>query len=96
MNTFISFGVELLRLVPLIIVLYIPALIGMALLKERGKSYKVKATLVFLVGFGGIVALQLLLRSASALQVAQTIGLSLVQIIAAVVFAALTVYKLAD
>jgi type II secretory pathway component PulF len=96
MNTFISFGVELLRLVPLIIVLYIPALIGMALLKERGKNYKVKATLVFLVGFGGIVALQLLLRSASALQVAQTIGLSLVQIIAAVVFAALTVYKLAD
>lgn len=96
MNTFISFGVELLRLVPLIIVLYVPALIGMVLLKERGESYKVKATLVFLVGFGGIVALQLLVRSASALQVAQTVGLSLVQIAAAVVFAALTVYKLAD
>ena len=99
MDAFISFGVEVLRIVPLILILYVPALMGMALLKERGESYRMKAALVFLVGFGGIggiVALQLLLRSVSALQVAQTIGLSLVQIAAALLFAALTVYKLAD
>jgi hypothetical protein len=36
------------------------------------------------------------LRSASTLQVTQTIGLSLVQVAAALLFAALTVYKLAD
>ncbi len=84
------------RLVPLILAFYVPALVGMALLKERGESYKAKAALIFVVGFGGIVAVQLLLRSASALQVAQTVVLSLLQIAAALFFAALTVYKLAD
>ncbi len=84
------------RLVPLILAFYIPALMGMALVKERGDSYKIKAALVFAVGFGGLVALQLLLRSTSALQVTQTVVLSLLQIAAALFFAALTVYKLAD
>ncbi len=96
MNTFIGFGIEVLRLVPLILAFYVPALMGIAILKERGESYKVKAALVFLIGFGGIVGLQLLLRSASALQIVQTMGLSLVQIAAALLLAALTVYKLAD
>ena len=84
------------RLVPLILAFYIPALMGMALVNERGESYKIKAALVFAVGFGGIVALQLLLRSTSALQVTQTVVLSLLQIAVALFFAALTVYKLAD
>lgn len=84
------------RLVPLILAFYVPALVGMALLKERGESYKAKVALIFVVGFGGIVAVQLLLRSASALQVAQTVVLSLLQIAAALFFAALTVYKLAN
>lgn len=84
------------RLVPLMLAFYVPALMGMAILKERGESYKVKAALVFLLGFSGIVALQLLLRSVSALQMAQTVGLSLLLIAAALFFAALTVYKLAD
>jgi ACR3 family arsenite efflux pump ArsB len=96
MDTFIGFGVEVLRLVPLILAFYIPALMGMALVKERGESYKIKAALVFTVGFGGLVALQLLLRSTSALQVTQTVVLSLLQIAVALFFAALTVYKLAD
>lgn len=96
MDTLIGFGVEVLRLVPLILAFYVPALMGMALLKERGESYKVKAALVFVIGFGGIVAVQLLLRNASALQAAQTTALSLLQIAAALFFAALTVYKLAD
>lgn len=96
MDTFIGVGIELLRLVPLIIAFYVPALLGMAILKERGESYRVKAILVFLIGFGGIVALQLLARSASTLQVAGTIGLSLAQIALALLLAALTVYKLAD
>ena len=96
MDTFIGVGIEVLRLVPLILAFYVPALLGMAILKERGESYRVKAALVFLVGFGGIVALQLLVRSASALQVTGTIGLSLVQITLALLLAALTVYKLAE
>jgi hypothetical protein len=96
MDALIGFGVEVLRLVPLILAFYVPALMGVALLKERGESHKVKAGLVFAVGFGGIVAAQLLLRSASTPQVAQTIALSLLEIAAALFFAALTVYKLAD
>ena len=84
------------RLVPPILAFYVPALVGMALLKERGESYKVKAAVVFILGFGGIVAVQLLLRSGSALQVAHSMALSLLQIAAALLFAALTVYKLAD
>jgi hypothetical protein len=96
MDTVIGIGVEVLRLVPLILAFYLPALMGLATLKERGESYKVKAALVFLIGFGGIVGLQLLLRSTSTLQIGQTIGLSLVQIATALLFAALTVYKLAD
>lgn len=96
MDTLIGLGVEVLRLVPLILAFYVPALMGIAILKERGGSFKVKAALVFLIGFGGIITLQLVLRSVSTLQVAETIGLSLVQIMAALFFAALTVYKLAD
>ena len=84
------------RLVPLILAFYVPALMGMVLLRERGESYKAKAALVFIAGFGGITAVQLLLRGASALQVAQTVAVSLLQIAAALLFAALTVYKLAD
>ncbi len=96
MELLIGFGIEVLRLVPLILVFYVPALMGVILLKERGDSYRVKVVLVFLVGFGGVVALQLLLRNASALQTLETVLVSLVQIAAALFFAALTVYKLAD
>jgi hypothetical protein len=96
MESLLGFAIEVLRLVPLILAFYVPALLGMALIKERGESYRIKAALVFFVGFGGIVALHLMLRSASALQVIETIGISLVQVAAALLCAALTVYKLAD
>jgi ACR3 family arsenite efflux pump ArsB len=96
METFLGFTVEALRLIPLILAFYIPALIVMALIRERGEGYRVKAALVFIAGFGGIVALQLLLRSVSTLQAVETIGLSLVQVAVALLCAAFTVYKLAD
>ena len=89
-------GVEILRLVPLILVFYIPALLGVVIWKERGEGYRTKAFLMFALGFGAIVGVQLLFRSASTAQVAATVGLSLVQISAALALAALTVYKLAD
>jgi hypothetical protein len=96
MSNFVGFGAEVLRLVPLILAFYIPALMGLAVLKEHGESYRIKSALILVVGFGGIITLQLILRSVSALQVLQTVGLSLVQIAFALLFAALTVYKLAD
>lgn len=96
METIISTGVEILRLVPLILAFFIPALVGMALLKERGESYKTKALVVFLVGFGSIIGIQVLIRSVSTLQVLSMIGVSLAQVAAALLLAALTVYKLAD
>ncbi len=84
------------RLVPLILALYIPALLGVVIWKERGEGHRVKAILTFALGFGVIIGLQLLFTSASALQVALTMALSLVQVAVALLLAALTVYRLAD
>jgi hypothetical protein len=64
--------------------------------KERGEGYRVKAILTFALGFGAIIGVHLLFRSTSALQVAATMGLSLVQVAVALLLAALTVYRLAD
>lgn len=89
-------AIEILRLVPLVLVFYIPALMGVAIWKERGPGYRTKAALVFAIGFGLVIAVHLMLRSTSVLQVAGVIGLSMVQIAAALALAALTVYKLAD
>jgi hypothetical protein len=95
-ETLLKIGVEVLRLVPLILALYIPALLGVVIWKERGEGYRVKAILTFALGFGVIIGLQLLFTSASALQVALTMALSLVQVAVALLLAALTVYRLAD
>ena len=96
METLLKLGIEVLRLVPLILIFYVPALLGVVIWKERGEGYRAKTLLTFALGFGAIIALQVLFRSVSAMQVAATVGLSLVQISAALALAALTVYKLAD
>jgi hypothetical protein len=83
-------------LIPLTLVLYIPALLGMATWSERGAGYRIKAILWFVIGFGAIVAVHIMFRSVSAVQVAEVIGLSLLQIAIALVLARLTVYRLAD
>jgi hypothetical protein len=92
----LKIGVEVLRLVPLILLFYLPALLGVVIWRERGEGYRAKSFLVFALGFGAIISVQLLFRSASAAQVAASMGLSLVQVAAALALAALTVYKLAD
>ena len=96
METLINIAIEVLRLVPLILIFYVPALLGVATWKERGEGYKAKAGLWFAVGFGSVVLIHLVFRSVSALQVLSMLGLSLVQIAVALVLATLTVYKLAD
>ena len=96
METLINIAVEALRLVPLILIFYVPALLGVATWKERGEGYKVKAALWFAIGFGSVVFVHLLFRSVSAVQVLSTLGLSLFQIAVALALAAFTVYKLAD
>ena len=95
-ESLLQIGVEVLGLLPLILAFYIPALLGVAIWKERGPEYEVKAVLMFILGFGAILVVQLLFRSSSTVQVAATLGLSLVQSCAALALAALTVYKLAD
>jgi hypothetical protein len=81
MDTLLNIGVGILRLIPLILLLYVPALLGMATWRERGAGYRLKALLWFVVGLGMIVAV---------------IGLSLVQVAIALGLARLTVYRLAD
>ena len=96
MDTLLEIGVGILHLIPLILVLYIPALLGMATWSERGEGYRIKAISWFAIGFGAIVAVHIMMRSVSAVQVAEVIGLSLVQVAIALVLARLTVYQLAD
>lgn len=96
MEILLKIGVEVLRLVPLILLFYIPALLGVVIWKERGEGYRAKSFSVLAFGFGAIIAVQLLLRSASAAQVAASMGLSLVQVAVALALAAFTVYRLAD
>ena len=96
MEILLKIGVEIMRLVPLILAFYVPALLGVAIWSERGPGYRAKSVLVFVLGFGAILAVLLLFRNVSAPQVLATVGLSLVQISAALALAALTVYKLAD
>ncbi len=96
METLLKIAVELLRLVPLILALYVPALLGVVIWKERGAGYRMKAILTFALGFGAITGVHLLFRSTSALQVIATMGLSLFQVAVALLLAAFTVYKLAD
>ncbi len=91
-----NIAVELMRLVPLILIFYIPALIGTAIWRERSEAYRVKAGIWYAVGFGAILAIHLVFRSVSALQVAETLAISLVQIAAALALAVFTVYRLAD
>jgi len=95
-DALLGIGVGILHLIPLILVLYIPALLGMATWSERGEGYRVKAILWFAIGFGAIVAVHIMMRSVSAVQVAEVIGLSLVQVAIALVLARLTVYQFAD
>ena len=96
MQTLLNIAAEVSGLVPFILAFYVPALIGVAILSERPEAYRVKALLWFAVGFGAIIAVQLAFRSVSALQVGTTIGLSVVEIAAALALAAFTVYRLAD
>lgn len=96
MNTIIGFLVDLLKLVPLVLVFFIPALPGVVIWKERSGSYRIKAGLWFVIGFGIIVAVRLMLRSTSALQITEAIALSLVELAFAIALAYVTVYKLAD
>ena len=91
-----NIAIELMQLVPLILVFYIPALIGTVIWRERSEAYRIKAGIWYALGFGGIVAIHLILRSVSALQVAQTFAISLVQIAVALGLAVFTVYRLAD
>jgi hypothetical protein len=96
MDILLDIGVGILRLIPLILLLYIPALLGMATWRERGADYRIRTLLWFAIGFGVVVAVHVLMRSVSAVQIAEVIGLSLVQIVIALALARLTVYRLAD
>jgi len=93
METILDTGVVILRLIPLILAFFIPALFGMATWSEGNRT---RATLWFAIGFGAIVAVQILFSGVSAVEMLWVVALSVVQIAVALSLAALTVYKLAD
>ena len=88
--------VIVLRLVPMILLFFIPALIGTVIWRERDAGYQLQAFLWFAVGFGLLIVVHVVFTSTSAPQVVATIGLSIVEILAALVLARLTVYRLSD
>ena len=96
MEDVVDVVVVILRLVPMILAFYIPALIGTVIWRERDAGYRVQALLWFAVGFGLLTLVYIIFTSTTAPQVAATLSLSVVQILAALVLARLTVYKLAD
>ncbi|WP_152670764.1 hypothetical protein [Rubrobacter aplysinae] len=96
LEALLRLGIDVLRQVPLIMIFYIPALFGMAILREQGENYKVKAGLMLALGFGAILVVHLVLRLVSVEQVLATLGISLLQMAVALGLAAVTVYKLAD
>ena len=96
MEDVLDIVVVLLKLVPMILAFYIPAMIGTVIWREGDAGYRVQAFLWFAVGFGLVTLLHVVFTSSSAPQVATTLGLSVVQIAAALVLARLTVYRLAD
>lgn len=96
MEDLLNVVVALLRLVPMILAFFIPALIGTVIWRERDAGYRVQAFLCFAVGFGLMTFLYIVFTSSSAPQVAATLGLLVVQIAAALVLARLTVDRLAD
>lgn len=96
LEDFLRLGIDVLRLVPLTLVFYIPALLGAAIMRERGKDYRLRAGLTFALGFGVILAVHLLISTASVGQIMTTTGVSLLQMAVATLLAFVTVYKLAD
>ena len=96
MEVVLDAGVVLLRLVPMTLAFFVPALIGTVIWRERDAGYRVQALVWFAVGFGLLTLVYIVFTSTSATQVATTLGLAVVQILAALVLARLTVYKLAD
>lgn len=88
--------VFVLRLVPMTLAFFIPAMIGTVIWRERDAGYRVQALLWFVVGFALLTLVHIVFTSSSAPQVAVTVGYSVIQILAALVLARLTVYRLAD
>lgn len=89
-------GIDILRLVPLILIFYIPALLAAAIFREKGENYRMKAALMFAGSFITIIGALLVVRSVSVEQVLQTVALSGLQMAVALLLAVVTVYKLAD
>lgn len=96
MEDVIDVLVFVLRLVPMTLAFFIPAMIGTIIWRERDAGYRVQALLWFAVGFFLLTLVHIVFTSSSAPQVVATIGFSAIQILAALVLARLTVYRLAD
>lgn len=96
MDILVSIVVAILNHLPIVTAFFIPALIGLVFLREKGSAYRLKAALTFLLGFGAIVWIKLVFKSFSAVQTAEIIGLSAIQVSVALALAYVAVYRLAD
>ena len=88
--------VFVLRLVPMTLLFFVPAMIGTVIWREKDAGYKLQVLLWFGVGFSLLTLVHILFSSNSAQQFAAILGISAAQIRAALVLAWLTVYRLSD
>jgi hypothetical protein len=86
--------VDVLRLIPLILAYYIPAMLALIIWRERSPGWRIKIPAILLLGFGFIAGVKLVFQPGVEVSVLALV--SAVQISAALFFAYLTVYKLAD
>lgn len=96
MEALLDVLVWVLRLVPMTLLFFVPAMIGTVIWRERDAGYGLQALLWFGIGFALLTVVHIVFTSTSAPQVAATVGLSVVEILAALVLARLIVYKLSD
>ncbi len=94
MEDVLNVSVWILRLIPMTLLFFVPAMIGTVIWRERDVGYRLGALLWFSVGFALLTVVHIVFTSNSAAQVAATVGFSAIQILAALVLARLTVYKL--
>ena len=96
MENLIEIVAWVLRLVPMTLLFFVPAMIGTVIWRERDAGYRLQALLWFAVGFVFLTLVHIIFAINSATQVAATMGLSVIQFLAALVLARLTVYGLSD
>ena len=88
--------VVVLRLVPMTLLFFVPAMIGTVIWRERDAGYRLQALLWFVVGFTLLTVIHVVFIFFYDKDLSEIFCLSVVEMLAALALARLTVYRLSD